>query len=469
MSVTDAGGRVSLLRWTLPVAPLSRLGSELAAVALLTAIFLLPAIANGFPIMFYDTGAYVLQGFEHVFIAERSPVYSLFLEHALGPKSLWYVAVIQCVIVAFAVVELARALTPQIQLWTVLSIAALLALFTGLPWYSGQIEPDCFAAVGPIAIYLLAFHKVGAVRKMLLALAAALSVAMHSSHLAVAAGLVLALGALRVAAVVKPGLPKPAVLIAALVAIAGFALVLAANYSLTRHVFFSRAGTVFLSARMMQDGLIGPVLDQDCPNAAIKLCAYKDELPRRADAYLWEEKTSPFFRLGGFAKMQTESAILVRESLKREPLANLAWAGIDTALQFFAYPTGDGIVPQEWVLDPEFRRAIPRQMRDYQGAYQQRGDLWFLPLNLVHVPVALASVVLLYVFLRRALRAKNWNAARLPAFVLLALLGNAFVCGVFSGPHYRYQSRMMWWPALAAILIVGPRIPALRQGFESVT
>jgi len=469
MSATESTARIGLSRWTLPAAPLSRLGNEAAAVAILTAIFLAPAIANGFPIIFYDTGAYVLQGFEHVFIPERSPVYSLFLEYALGPRSLWYVAVVQCAIVAFAVVQFTRALKPQMQLWTLLAIGALLALATGLPWYSGQIEPDCFAAVGPVAIYLLAFHRVGPARGLLLALLGALSIAMHSSHLAVCAGLVLALAALRLAATFNPQLGRPSLAVPGISVVAGLALVLAANYNLTRHVFFSRAGAVFLSARMMQDGLINPVLDEECPNPAIRLCVYRDALPRRADAYLWDEKTSAFFRLGGFRRMEAESALLVRESLKRAPLENLAWAGIDTALQFFAYPTGDGIVPQEWVLDPEFRRTIPRQMKDYQGAYQQRGDLWFLPLNLVHVPVALASVVLLYVFLRRALRAKDWNAARLPAFVLLALLGNAFICGVFSGPHYRYQSRMMWWPALAAILIAAPRIPALRHGFESVT
>lgn len=462
--------------WTLarrlPEAPLSSPGNEIAAVALLVPVLMLAALVNGFPIIFYDTGAYVLQGFERIFIAERSPVYSFFLAYAGGPASLWYAALAQCAIVAFAFVEFARALKPRLSLWVLVIAGLVLTLATGLPWYAAQIEPDCFAAVAPIAVYLLAFHAhgLGPLRSALLAVVGTLAMAMHASHLGLACGLLLCLVAMRIV-VSWRGLDvaRPALALPALSVIGAFAIVFACNYALTGKLFFSRAGAIFLEARMMQDGLIKPLLDADCPQAGYRLCAYKDDLPPRADAYLWEEKISPFFRLGGFRKMGPESALLARESLARYPLSNAGWALADTALQFFAWPTGDGIVPQEWVLEPEFRRTIPRQMDDYSTAYQQRGELWFLPLNLVHVPVALASMVILFWLLRRAVRAKNWREATLPAFVLVALLGNAFICGVFSGPHFRYQSRMMWWPALTVILLGAEMIPALRRRFESVT
>ncbi len=122
--------------------------------------------------------------------------------------------------------------------------------------------------------------------------------------------------------IARRGLERPRLLLPASVCIGALAILLACNYALTGKVFFSRAGAIFLSARMMQDGLIKPVLDEDCPEAGYRICAYKDDLPSRADAYLWEEKISPFFRLGGFRKMERESALLVHESLTRYPLAN---------------------------------------------------------------------------------------------------------------------------------------------------
>jgi hypothetical protein len=246
--------------------------------------------------------------------------------------------------------------------------------------------------------------------------------------------------------------PRPSLLAPLASCVLAFLVVFACNYNFTHRVFFSKAGPIFLEARMMQDGLIKPVLDTDCPQAGYKTCAYKDNLPARADAWLWEEKISPFSRLGGFRKMGPESAALAVASLERYPLANVAWAGIDTFLEFFAVATGDGIEPQEWVLNREFEHTIPTQMNGYTHAYQQRGDLWFLPLNLLHVPVAIFSVLAIFFLMRRAMRERDWNSAVLPAFVLVALLGNAFICGVFSGPHSRYQSRLVWVPTLVLLL-----------------
>src|SRR6201999_169599 len=232
---------------------------------------MLAAFVNGFPIIFYDSGAYVLEGFAHIFIPERSTVYSLFLKYAGGPESLWYVALVQCVIVAFVMTEFVRALKPQLSLWTFLIIGLILTLATGLPWYAAQIEPDCFVAVTAMAIYLLAFHArdLGFVRGALLALCAAFAAATHSSHMGLAVGLLVALIAMRFAAMIfrAENLPKPALFAPFASCVLAFAIVLPCNYDFTHKVFFSKSGSVFLEARMMQDGLIKPVLDADCPSA----------------------------------------------------------------------------------------------------------------------------------------------------------------------------------------------------------
>ena len=110
------------------------------------------------------------------------------------------------------------------------------------------------------------------------------------------------------------------------------------------------------------------------------------------------------------------------------------------------------------MLNREFKMAIPQQVSAYDRAYQQEGEIWFVPVNIVHVPVAFLSLAGLYMILRNVRARRDGRAGLLPAFVLIALLGNAFICGVFSGPHGRYQSRIMWLPAFAVILIAWPRI-----------
>ncbi len=248
--------------------------------------------------------------------------------------------------------------------------------------------------------------------------------------------------------------------------------VFAVNYVFTRHVFFSRSGTIFLEARLMEDGLIKPVLDDDCAAKHFAVCPYKDRLPRHADTWLWMADRSPFKRLGGFEKRGPEAAILVGESLRRYPLENLIVALQDGALQFFWFQTGDGIVPQEWVLNKEFKIAIPQQVNAYDRAYQQEGEIWFVPINIVHVPVAFLALAALYMILQGSWRRKDWRGGVLPAFVLLALIGNAMICGALSGPHGRYQSRIMWLPVFATVLIGWPRIEAelrRRLGQEQAT
>ena len=458
---TAAGMRP--VRFALPAAPLSQPLYEALGVLLLCPILLGVAAWNGFPIIFYDTGAYMLQGLGHLFIAERSPIYSGFLALSGGAVSLWLVAIAQCAITAFAMTEFARAVRPELSLWALLGIGAFLCVATGLPWYAAQIEPDCFVAIVPITLYLLAFHdgRLGPTRKSLLFVAAAVAIASHPSHFALAAGLIGVIVAMRIAPtawIEANALPRPRVALAALSLGVALVTIVAANYAFTRHIFFSRSGAIFLEARIMEDGLIKPVLDADCPQANYAVCRYKDRLPSRADTWLWMEKASPFKKLGGFATRGKESALLVRESLTRYPLENAVVALQDALLQFFWFQTGDGIVPQEWVLNREFKIAIPQQLSAYDRAYQQEGEIWFVPINIVHVPVAALSLAALYLVLRRVIRRRDWRAGVLPTYVLIALIGNAFICGVFSGPHGRYQSRIMWLPAFAVLLIVWPQI-----------
>ncbi len=453
------------VRFALPSAPLAHVVCEISAVVLLIPILLSVAAWNGFPIIFYDTGAYMLQGLGHVFVPERSPVYSGFLALSGGAVSLWLVAIVQCAITAFVMVEFARAMRPELSLWALLGIGAFLCLATGLPWYAAQIEPDGFVVLVPLTLYLLAFHGevLGTARSVLLFAVAAVSIACHSSHVALASGLLVLLAAMRLAParwIEVNNLPRPRLALAAASLLVALATIFGANYAFTKHVFFSRSGAIFLEARIMEDGLIQPVLDADCPAANYAICRYKDRLPSRADTWLWMEKVSPFHKLGGFRKREAEASLLVRESLTRYPLENAIVAVEDGLLQFFWFQTGDGIVPQAWVLNREFKIAIPQQLSAYDRAYQQEGEIWFVPINIVHVPVAALSLAALYLILRRVWRRRDWCAGVLPALVLIALIGNAFVCGAFSGPHGRYQSRIMWLPAFAVILIGWPEIAA---------
>ena len=460
-------------RLRLPSPPLSRFAAEAAAIPALCAMFLSAALWNGFPFVFFDTGAYILEGMGHTFVPERSAVYSLFLLYAGGRSSLWFVALAQALITAFAVTEFARAVRPRTGLWELLGIGAALCLFTSVAWHVGQIEPDCMTAVLVLALYTLAFHArdVGWVRGALLVAVAAFATGAHPSHLGLSAGLAICIALFKIASVVlhRAKLPRVNVALPALSFALGLGLVLAANYSLTHKLFVSRSGSVFLMARLMGAGVVGPTLDDICPTQKLKLCAYKGRLEHTADDWLWGEQ-SAFNKLGRFKGTEAESEIVVRETLHRYPWTSLGTGLFDSLRQFGMFRTGDGFSPQEWVLDPEFENFMPVQFKQYLAARQQRGLLRFVPVNVVDYPLAALSLVWLGIVLWGATKRRQWEKCTLPAFIFLALIGNALVCGLFSGPHDRYQSRLIWLPALVLLLTTRPNVErALRRAVESGT
>lgn len=447
----------------LPPAPIGRLPFELLAILLGAPILLHAALWNGFPFLFFDTGAYVLEGFGHVFVPERSPVYSLFLRYVMGRQNLWYVAFAQCLLVSFVLVECARALRPRTSLWALLAIAAALALFTGISWIAGQIEPDCLTPMVILTMYLLAFRlkALGMVRAILILLICGFAIGSHPSHIGLAAGLAIATALLRVAGLLwrkRLRLPRPSVLAPALGVLCGLSLIFAANYSLTKAFFLNRSGSFFFAARLIGDGIAKKTLYATCTEHPVKLCPYKDYLPKTADSFLWGPYT-PFNHIGRFYGPRAEYEFLIRESLKRYPLEILGSGLWDSTRQFFMVRTGDGITPAEWVLNPGFASFMPRQSRAYLAARQQDGLVRFVGVNVVHVPLAFGGLIWLYLALRQAWRRRQWGRVVLPAYVFVALIGNALVCGMFSGPHDRYQSRVVWIAPFVLLLTERRMLP----------
>jgi hypothetical protein len=134
----------------------------------------------------------------------------------------------------------------------------------------------------------------------------------------------------------------------------------------------------------------------------------------------------------------------------------LAGAGRATLRQLAAFGTGDGLHPWPEAVTPKLARVLPEA--DLAGYAQSRQTLGTLAvpawLRALHVAAALAGVALCPLLL---LLPGVPEAARVLALAtLIALPVNAAVTGALSGPHDRYQSRVMWLPlAVAACAVPG--------------
>jgi len=429
----------------------------LVALVLLTFLFLAVAVWNRFPLVFYDTGAYMAEGLSGAFFVERSPVYSLLLPLTGAFASLWWVAAAQSLMTSFVIMELVRIEAPRLGLVGLIMIGVALTVLTGIGWYVGQIEPDCFTPLVALGSYLLLFRipALTVWRRWLVIVITALAVASHPSHLGLIGGLLICAAILCGFHSRLSGWPRPHLWSCLSALLLSLALVVTANYFYTKTFFVSRAGSVFLLARLMQDGIVQRLLAETCPargssqKPPYTLCAFP--LPHNANAWLWGERSS-FRAVGGFKRSDGEYGRIVRDSLARYPLMHLKAAIYESVLQFVEFKTGDGIESQRSILVPGFNRSLPQQLPAYLAARQQTEIILFKNINLVHVPVAVIALLGLLLLLHHAAVRGRWDQAALPATVLLALVGNAIICGTFSNPHDRYQSRLMWTPVLVLLL-----------------
>ena len=162
---------------------------------------------------------------------------------------------------------------------------------------------------------------------------------------------------------------------------------------------------------------------------------------------------------------------MILDSIKRYPWMHLQTAARATAEQFVTFRTGDGLHYHEHPTDWTVKELLPGQYQAYKAAWQQQSDFYdFFWVNVLHLPLGalalLAGLLCCWYACRRSCAS---DACVLPVFLLLALLGNAFICGALSNPHDRYQSRIIWLPALVFLLARTRNPGVLRPQEESGT
>jgi hypothetical protein len=433
----------------------------LAALAMLAGL-LWPALWNGFPIVFYDTGGYLDAAVSGVLANGRSTVYGMFLRLGI-PSSFWLNIVVQAGAIAWLIAVSLRAHGLGGRPYLMASITLAMAALTSLPWYAAQLMPDVWLPAGALALYLLAF-RTGAFRpweSWLLGFIVAFAIAGHMATLALMIGLLAALLFWFVAARRRVW-PRPALRNPTLAVMAGVLLILTANLLIGGRFTFTPGGENFLFGRLVQTGIAKRYLAEHCPDPKLRVCSFRNQLPNKGDDWLWDEK-SPLWRIGGWEKFAGEARHIVLHSLSAYPGLHLSAAASGALSQFFMWRTGDDITGWAWHTHSILKKFAPEVYPTFLTARQQRTGFDFRGMNALHVPVALASIIGLpvIVLLSRGRRVRR-SAAALSLFVLIALLGNALVCGVLSNPHHRYQSRLVWLAPLALVVaLAGMRRPVL--------
>jgi hypothetical protein len=410
-----------------------------------------PALWNGYPLLQWDTGGYLARWYEGYLVPSRSTVFGLYLHFGEG-SNFWINLGIQALATLW-ILQLTLRVFGMLRPLRLAAVSTALILTTALPWLASTLLTDIFAGLSVLSLFVLVLHgeKISGTEKFSLFAFTAFATATHSATLAVLLGLCC------IGWIVRPLLPHR-IAVASLVQgsltiVAGAAMLLSANFALSGQFAWTPGGYGVAFGRMLQDGIVTRYLRDHCPQAKLKLCPYRDQLPATADEFLWGK--SMFNTLGRFQGMNDEMGFIVTHSLAEYPVWQAEAALAATARQLVHVATGEGTngwIPHTYGI---IERYLPAQIEPMRAAHQQHWDIDFAAVNWLHVPFALISMLLVFAASGRAIwRRQLDDFTLLAATVSFALLGNAFICGVISGPHDRYGARMAWVATFVVLISV---------------
>ncbi len=403
-----------------------------------------PAILNGYPIVFSDTGGLLEMGLQPGMGWDKPFVYGPIIAALSAHTTLWLPLAAQCALLSYTLwaTQLAFASTSPLRH---VALCLILAAGTAAPWFSSTLMPDMLTAVAALGIAAQLGHPP---RRHLVALTAITTVAIaaHLSHLILAAAAITALWLLRRAV---PWRPLASLAVAVL-------FLLASNAVGHGRFAVSPYGSVFALARLVGDGPARDYLDLACPGAGYRLCVWRSRLTADSDQFLWDPD-GPFWAdpmpLPEFA---TEASQIVLATVRAYPLRVLRDAIRNGARQLVRVDLGDTLGPGYLAatVRPRIERWFPgRDLRAYDRSRQMNGTLLPLASTLIplHRALLLLGLAISAYALVRGLRSPAVQAD-FAALMLIALAANALATGALSTVHDRYEARLAWLVLLPALL-----------------
>ena len=443
---------------------------DAGVVALFALVLMWAALWNGFPLIFPDSATYFGIAFEHQYAVDRSSFYGLILKPILSTMpvmaGLWVGILAQCCAIAVVVMIAARRLIPTWSCARFLPLFALLAITTSIAWHAGQYMPDAFTGITVLLAWLAASRDPSDDGAPALWLAASVSALMHYTHIP------LLLAVSFVTIIFSPAATRRLRSLlrrggAGLVSVGATAAILVgANGMLLGRWTLAPMAPAFLFARLTEDGLTKPWLDENCGTIAPHdLCAIRHDLGDNSQVLLWNggspyanriwhaPSDSERWRWVGMLATTNEGAITSR------PLSFFQNSLRGAFRQFISFQALDDECPHScWSLDTGPANALanyaPEALKFYRASRQVNGTLPRTMIRSITTPVAIAAMLLVPLLFWQAVKRRDRLVQSLLAALTVALIANAAVAGAMSDVHDRYQSRLVWLVPLTVVLIV---------------
>lgn len=427
-------------------------GVHLTIVILTAFVVVLPAIYNGFPLLYSDSGNYIDHAFSLIPSVDRPIGYSYFIRSVTWLASIWPIAFFQGLIGSWLIFLLLRVFLPaKILVRTFLIASIILGCFSSLGWYASFVTPDIFTSYIPLVIFLLLFAELKLFTRIFLYFLLAFIISMHFSHLAITLGILAIAFLFKWKGKWNVQYPRLAGILVS--CILGHQVVCISNLSHHNDYTFSRSTYVFLMGRLSETGILNDYLKDNCNELNSNLCDYIDRLPSQAASFVWDHP-SPFNINGtDWIKSNREYEKVVKDIVTTPKYwPSLIYKSMTaTVRQLTRISIGSGIYAYDEVSSPYLALKIrkPNELNEYLHSRQNYKLLKMDMVNIIDGFLLLMSVILILIWSGTDNAAKEIKM--LIGIVLIAYILNALVTGALANVYDRLQARMTWLIILSAV------------------
>lgn len=432
-----------------------------------------PAIINGFPLVYSDSGTYIANGFNNTVPVDRPIMYAFFVRHISLYESLWLVIIMQALIIVSLSLIIFKYLIrkPNSSFYSFLTIA-FLSLTTGVSNYTSQIMPDIFSAVAILGLsLLLILPNLSNYIKAWLMVLLILANMGHSSNLLTTTTITLIVITFYKYFNKTLNVKRNQLTVLSVVILFSWLATPTLNYFLNAGFKVSRAPNVFIMARLTQSGILNDYLKEKCPSKESNLCKYIDNLPPSSPEFLWLH-SSPIYDGGCFADGHMDNCWLLKNE-EYQPIIHdilttpkylirfISFSVSQTLKQIVDFKTG-GLDPM-MEGSPVLVNVQWRFKRDYPAyiSSQQSKQTFIAENTNITLPFVVILSLLLLILILSIERIRITLSKEIKCLITILFLGlifNALVCSTFSMVVGRFQGRIIWLLPFIALVILFNRL-----------
>jgi hypothetical protein len=447
-----------------------------STILLCSLLLSVPALVNGYPLVWSDSGTYVGQAITLTGSTLHPPYYSLFLFPLHLRLSLWPIVFAQGIFVSIILYLIVKVIGYKRPLLFLAALTAILTLFTSLPWLSSEILTDVFAGLVILVIFMLActWDRLRTAERWFLVVGLTIMLCFHPTFPALTilvTGFVSALNLVRRA--------ERIVILRTLMVLLGpawLALLAMVVYSeaLIHHVAIVPDGPSLVLAKVIADGPGRVYLHEACDAGAnYELCAYIDKMPTDEMEFLYsnENPWGKVIRKVGIEGARIEASNIVMNAIRRYPLWQIEQSINNFARQLTMFrgielplcSTADNGEQLTWCLKrfhitEVVSKYFPSEIHQFMTSLQNSNRLPMGFLYSVDEIVVIISAIFCVTMAYRWW----WPGGRpepllsdLLGVIIVGVVSNAAVTGILSEPMDRYGGRVIWLLPFFVVLVFG--------------